>query len=78
VTARKLILPMVVLLTAALAFGALMKHRIDPALCAGCGDCFRICPTRSITIVDGTARIDANTCIGCGQCLGVCTHDAVR
>ncbi len=76
-TARRLLLPLVILLVAAAAFAGI-KYRVDPTRCSGCGDCTRLCPVSAIELVNGSSSIDPDLCIGCGQCIGVCTHDAIR
>jgi len=77
VASRRVLLPLLVVLVAAVAFGA-VKNRVEPSNCSGCGDCFRVCPVGAVEMVDGKSVIDPDACIGCSQCLGVCTHDAIR
>ena len=53
----------------------------DPAKCAGCNRCVRVCPVSeaNIAYLDHNqikVRIDENKCIACGACLEVCQHNA--
>lgn len=56
--------------------------KIDPALCTGCGNCTRVCPTFAIKLEkrDGVlslSAIDDMRCIGCGNCVVVCPAKAI-
>ena len=37
-----------------------------------CKACFRHCPVKAITLVDGLPKVDAEKCIGCGACEHYC------
>lgn len=56
---------------------------IDAQKCTGCGKCVIACPTRALTIVDGSAegrrsfRLSYGDCIFCGLCGPVCPHQAI-
>jgi heterodisulfide reductase subunit A len=55
---------------------------IDPALCTGCGNCSRVCPTNAIQLQkrDGIlslSGVDNLRCIGCGNCVVVCPVKAI-
>lgn len=51
---------------------------IDPALCAGCGDCEDECPEMAI---EGKKKfiymIDPDMCSGCGACVQACEENAI-
>jgi Fe-S-cluster-containing hydrogenase component 2 len=36
-----------------------------------------VCPTESITIVDGKAHIDPEECIDCEACIEACPNEAI-
>lgn len=55
---------------------------IDQALCTGCGNCIKVCPTHSIDMIQGQsnlslASVDWARCIGCGNCVTACTAKAI-
>lgn len=50
----------------------------DPATCAGCGDCQRVCPPGAITMKDNRPRADLDKCIRCFCCQELCFHGAVK
>jgi uncharacterized protein len=54
------------------------KPQTNKTNCTGCRHCFRVCPTRAITMVDTKANIDYEKCIGCGQCVASCNFDAMH
>lgn len=49
---------------------------IDGEKCIGCVDCSKVCPTKAIRVLDGTAVVKAELCTDCGYCIRVCRHDA--
>ena len=51
--------------------------RFDQDLCAGCGSCLRVCPTRAIRVKNKKAIRIVEQCIGCGECLRACREGAV-
>ncbi len=52
------------------------KAVIDPALCAGCGECAKTCRFGAIHRVNGKYEIDEYACEGCGVCALVCPAGA--
>lgn len=50
---------------------------IDREKCSGCGQCPRVCPDRTITMVEGRAAVTGERCFQCGHCLAVCPTGAV-
>lgn len=54
-----------------------VKPRIIPEKCDGCGACVRICREAAIKMVDNIPKIDYTKCIYCGECIKVCPLEAV-
>jgi formate hydrogenlyase subunit 6/NADH:ubiquinone oxidoreductase subunit I len=52
-------------------------YRLTDA-CIGCGTCSRVCPMRSITMVDDKPTWDYTTCAGCYACVQACPKAAIR
>ncbi len=50
---------------------------IDPELCTGCGLCVRVCPSQTISMVDGKAEVTGDHSLNCGHCAAVCPEGAV-
>jgi nitroreductase/NAD-dependent dihydropyrimidine dehydrogenase PreA subunit len=51
---------------------------IDSAKCIGCGKCVKVCPSQTISMVDGKATVTGKTSINCGHCEQVCPVDAIK
>ena len=51
--------------------------RFDQNLCAGCGSCLRVCPTKAIRVKSKKAIRIVEQCIGCGECIRTCREGAV-
>jgi len=51
--------------------------RFDQKLCAGCGSCLRVCPTKAIRVKNKKAVRFVEQCIGCGECIRTCREGAV-
>lgn len=54
-----------------------VNTKIDPGKCNGCGECVRVCPSRTIEMRDDRAVIVGKWSLGCGHCAAVCPADAV-
>jgi len=54
------------------------RIEIDRDLCNGCGSCVSVCPTGTITLVDGKAAVTGGESISCGHCEAVCPQAAIR
>ncbi|MFQ6053566.1 MAG: 4Fe-4S binding protein [Candidatus Bathyarchaeia archaeon] len=46
-----------------------VRPRIIPDRCDGCGICVRICREAAIRMVNGKAEIDFARCVHCGECI---------
>ncbi len=55
---------------------AVMKPRVDPKACNGCGECAKACQERAISLKDGKAVI-TRECILCGECIRACPVEAM-
>ena len=57
----------------------LIRFRIEPELCSGCGACKAVCP---IDAISGTKKeahqIDQEVCTHCGSCRQVCPSEAIQ
>ena len=47
------------------------------ARCDASGACVTACPTRALSMADGTWTLDAGRCIFCGDCARACPRDAI-
>ncbi|HHV74061.1 MAG TPA: NADH-quinone oxidoreductase subunit NuoF [Thermoanaerobacterium sp.] len=57
---------------------ALLKFRIDPDKCKGCGICAKNCPTNAISgKIKQPHVIDQDKCIKCGTCMDKCPFEAI-
>lgn len=54
------------------------RIEIDRDLCDGCGTCVTVCPTGTISLVDGKATITGGDSIFCGHCAAICPQKAIR
>jgi len=53
---------------------------VDPAKCAACLNCLRLCPHDAIVFVDEdrAARVMVRACQDCGVCRGICPAKAIE
>lgn len=60
--------------------GGAIRHSVtlDPALCIGCTNCIKKCPTEAIRVRKGRARIMEARCIDCGECIRTCPQGAKK
>jgi formate hydrogenlyase subunit 6/NADH:ubiquinone oxidoreductase subunit I len=51
----------------------------DVGPCTLCGDCIKACPSRCVSLVEGSVSpiVDAGVCIRCGLCVEACSEGAV-
>ena len=54
------------------------RIEIDRDLCNGCGTCVTVCPTDTISLVDGKATVTGEDSIFCGHCAAICPQKAIR
>lgn len=52
---------------------AYYKHK-----CIGCGECIKVCPAKSHSILDGVHLFDRKKCTGCGACEKDCPGRALK
>jgi uncharacterized protein (DUF362 family)/NAD-dependent dihydropyrimidine dehydrogenase PreA subunit len=55
----------------------LMRPRVNPELCTGCGTCIDQCPVSALSTGDHFPEVDADTCIACFCCQEVCPEKAI-
>ena len=51
---------------------------IDRDVCDGCRLCVSVCPTATISLIDGKATISGGTSISCGHCEAVCPRETIH
>ena len=54
--------------------------RVEPPVCATCGDCWDKCQFGAIhySATSDTVDIDTTLCMGCGLCAGACSSGAIE
>jgi pyruvate formate lyase activating enzyme len=50
----------------------------QPESCIGCGHCFRVCPNRAHTLIDGHHILNRDVCEACGACAEDCWTGALE
>ncbi len=55
----------------------LMRPRVNPEWCTGCGTCIDQCPASALTLCDGLPRVDESRCIVCFCCQEICPEKAI-
>ena len=51
---------------------------VDADKCVGCEACMQVCPSETLTMVDGKAVVTGDESLGCGHCEAVCPAEAVH
>jgi nitroreductase/NAD-dependent dihydropyrimidine dehydrogenase PreA subunit len=54
------------------------RIEIDSDLCIGCGLCVSVCPTETLSLVEGKASAQGEDSISCGHCEAICPQKAIR
>jgi nitroreductase/NAD-dependent dihydropyrimidine dehydrogenase PreA subunit len=49
---------------------------IDQEKCIGCGKCVSVCPSDTLTVIDGKATVTGKASLSCGHCQAVCPTGA--
>jgi dissimilatory sulfite reductase (desulfoviridin) alpha/beta subunit len=59
-----------------LGIQGVVRVRLAPDRCTGCGACVRACPAGALKLAEGIAVIDRRRCLGCSRCVRVCAQSA--
>jgi nitroreductase/Pyruvate/2-oxoacid:ferredoxin oxidoreductase delta subunit len=52
--------------------------KIDPAACNGCGLCVKVCPSQTLSMVDGKAVVTGDRSFRCDHCAAICPTRAIE
>ena len=50
---------------------------INVELCTGCGHCVKVCPSDTLSLVEGKAVVSGDRSLNCGHCAAICPEGAV-
>jgi nitroreductase/NAD-dependent dihydropyrimidine dehydrogenase PreA subunit len=50
---------------------------IDSDKCTGCGICLEVCPSDTLSLINGVAVVTGEESLSCGHCMAVCPADAI-
>lgn len=50
---------------------------VDVTKCVGCEACLQVCPSETLSMVDGKAVVTGQESLGCGHCAAVCPTEAI-
>ncbi len=62
---------------AAIRGRVVMRPRVNPDLCIGCGACIDHCPASALSMGEHVPAVDADTCITCFCCQEMCPEKAI-
>jgi nitroreductase/NAD-dependent dihydropyrimidine dehydrogenase PreA subunit len=51
---------------------------VDAEKCTGCGLCLNVCPSGTLSLINGIAVITGENSLSCGHCMAVCPTDAIE
>ncbi|MCP3943181.1 MAG: nitroreductase [Desulfobacteraceae bacterium] len=51
---------------------------VDPDKCTGCGICLGVCPSDTLSLINGVAVVTGENSLSCGHCMAVCPTDAIE
>jgi Na+-translocating ferredoxin:NAD+ oxidoreductase subunit B len=59
-------------------FHSNFHSKVDPNVCAGCGECVTSCHMEALSLVNEVSTVDYDRCIGCGVCVSRCPSSAIE
>ena len=51
---------------------------LNPAICAGCRNCFKVCPEQVVAWENGHPQFDFEKCVCCGKCEEICVGGGIK